>query len=67
MMIELLITCPWCGSIHSVTVEESEYNAYVNGALAQVAFPKLSADEREQIVSGLCVDCQKKIFGCQEV
>ena len=62
-MINLEITCPICGRTHYVEVTEESYTAYANGELCQRAFPYLSATEREQIISGLCPDCQKKIFG----
>lgn len=62
-MVELMITCPFCGKAHSVVVAEAEYEAYCNGALAQKAFPFLSATEREQIISGICPECQDSIFG----
>ncbi len=57
------ITCPFCGGTHYVEVLESELEAYQGGALAQVAFPNLSATEREQIISGICPACQKSVFG----
>lgn len=63
MMITLEIVCPFCGEIHFVDVLESELEAYENGALAQVAFPNLSATEREQIISGICPQCQESVFG----
>ena len=62
-MIELFILCPFCGKQHSVIVPESEYNAYKNGKLAQDAFVSLNATQREQIISGICPECQKDIFG----
>ena len=29
----------------------------------QRAFPYLSADEREVLITGMCYDCQAKVFG----
>lgn len=63
MMVTLEIVCPFCGKLHFVEVLESELDAYNSGALAQVAFPNLSATEREQIISGICPKCQDSIFG----
>jgi len=34
-----------------------------SGELVQVAAPDLSPEEREVLISGLCPDCQKAIFG----
>ena len=62
MMITLEMVCPFCGKVHFVEVLESELDVYNSGALAQVAFPNLSATEREQIISGICPKCQTKIF-----
>ena len=63
MMITLEIVCPFCGKVEFVDVLESELEAYENGALVQVAFPNLSATEREQIISGICPKCQESVFG----
>lgn len=62
-MITLNFLCPFCGSKHSVTVKEEELNAYNAGALAQDAFVSLTADEREQIISHICPNCIKEVFG----
>jgi hypothetical protein len=63
MKVELVMRCPMCDVEHSVEVGIRELENYENGALAQRAFPKLSITEREQIISHLCPECQKKIFG----
>jgi hypothetical protein len=55
--------CPFCGAIHTVTVDIDDFYKYeILGETAQRAFPNLSATEREQIISGICPDCQKKFF-----
>ena len=63
-MINLEMVCPFCGQVHSVDVFETSYVMYMAGELAQNAFPYLSATEREQIISHMCPDCQKDIWGC---
>ena len=65
---ELVITCPFCGKIHSVTVRKADLIHYREGALAQRAFPYLDAVEREAIISGMCPACQNSFFGeeCDE-
>ena len=64
MMTVYEATCPSCGKLHSVPVLISELLAYeVYGELAQVAFKSLNANEREAIITGLCPECIKKIFG----
>lgn len=65
-MVELMITCPFCGREHSVFVHETDYICWTEGELAQNAFPYLSPTEREQIISAICPTCQRDIFGEQE-
>jgi len=63
---EVIITnvCPFCGKEHDVRVSESAYYRWAfDGELIQYAMPELSATEREQLISQICPDCQKKIFG----
>lgn len=62
-LIVLELDCPFCGKTHYVETTLEELEAYEAGALAQDAFKSLSATEREQIISNLCPDCQRKIFG----
>ena len=55
--------CPMCGKTATFTVSEEALNAYHNGALVQNAFPEMSADDRERLISGMCPACWKSIFG----
>jgi len=64
--VTICIVCPFCGKEHRVTVPEEGWDKYRFGALAQIAFPNLSATEREQIISGMCPDCQESVFGLAE-
>lgn len=61
-MVGILVKCPFCGRESEVMVKIDEYLAYEEGALAQDAFPNLSPEERELIISGICIKCQKNIF-----
>lgn len=54
--------CVFCRLPHYVTVNEVDYESYVEGVSAQKAFPELSAEEREQIISSICPKCQTRIF-----
>lgn len=65
-MITILNECPFCHKEYAFEVPTSGYHKYMTGALVQNAFPTLSATEREHFVSGLCANCQKKIFGEEE-
>lgn len=58
--------CPFCGHINSIEVNITDYWDWQNGALVQDAFPYLSVDEREMIISGICPTCWNNIFGSDE-
>ena len=63
MKITIEKVCPSCGKKHEVIVEEKDYIDFTeNGKLAQWAFPYLTAEERELILSGICNDCWNTIF-----
>ena len=55
--------CPFCGHVHEVTVDAIDYLAWETGTPAQYAFPYLSADEREMLISGICPECWARTFG----
>lgn len=58
--------CPFCGRGNEVEVNEIDYFDWQDGMLAQDAFPYLSADEREKLISGICGECWEKYFGSDE-
>lgn len=62
----ILATCPFCGNLNVVTVNEDDYWNWQNGTLIQDAFPYLTADEREIIKTGICPDCWDKMFSEDE-
>ena len=64
--VKLELICPLCHNYHYVEVNEDDLYAWEDGELTQKAFPYLSATEREQLISNLCPDCQKTIFGEEE-
>ena len=59
----ITLDCPFCGTVHEVKVNTNEYLTWISGELIQRAMPSLTATEREQLISQLCPDCQRKIFG----
>lgn len=59
----VITRCPFCGRENEVEVNESDYWDWDGGELAQIAFPYLSADEREMLISGICPTCWDKMFG----
>ena len=57
-MFVINTTCPFCGKTTPIQIRRvADYHAWQNGALAQDAFPYLSADEREMLISGMCPIC----------
>ena len=66
MMISIVGQCPFCGNDVEISVDEAEYEAWVDGELAQNAFPSLTPAERELFISGMCFDCQDAMFGGEE-
>ena len=64
--VSIVTTCPFCGHANFVEVNEDDYLDWSDGTLAQVAFPYLSADEREMLISGICPTCWNGMFGSDE-
>lgn len=63
MEIILKGRCPLCGKEWSVAVTEQEYDDWrFFGELIQNALPNHTPEQRECLISGFCVDCQKTIF-----
>lgn len=56
-------TCAWCGRDGRLAVDLEGLRLYRNGALAQVAFPAMSSDDREQIITGTHPACWAEMFG----
>ena len=61
-MITLITKCPQCGAESEIHVNEHDYENYKNGDLVQNAFPYLSAEDREKLISGVCEKCWAEIF-----
>ena len=59
----VITRCHFCGRGNEVEVNEYDYWDWDDGELVQVAFPYLSAEEREMLISGICPTCWNKTFG----
>jgi hypothetical protein len=66
--IVLETTCPFCGKKQMLVLEGNRAIAYKQGKesyergmLMQNAFPFLTADEREFIMTGICHDCWENV------
>jgi len=55
--------CRLCGTVRNLHVMEEDYNNWRAGQYAQNAFPYLTGDEREMLISKTCDACWHKIFG----
>ena len=65
--VTICTICPNCDRVNGVQVNESDYIAWQDGELTQIAFPYLSAEDREKLISGFCEDCWDAMFGGAEV
>lgn len=61
--LTIAIQCPFCHEYHEVNVNETAFDLWMAGELIQNAMPDLTPTEREQLISKLCPECQKKVFG----
>lgn len=64
--MSIITVCPLCGTEFTIKVSTSDYLEYLDGTLVQDAFPYLSADEREALVSGICSKCWENMFSSPE-
>ena len=49
--------CPLCKSVETFEVFPDDYERYEKGTFVQDAFPYLSVDQRERLITGLCDKC----------
>jgi hypothetical protein len=54
--------CPMCRQTHVVTVDSDDLQKNLDGAHVQDAFPYLSSDDREMLISGTDPECWDKMF-----
>ena len=65
--VTIICTCPRCHKVHEVVVDFEDYTNYQMGdANIQDAFPYLSANEREYILTGFCEDCWNDLFADED-
>lgn len=57
---------PNCEGEKEITVNGPDLFMYNQGALIQTAFPYLSVDDRERLLSGHCPSCWDKLFQGEE-
>lgn len=64
--VTIVTCCPLCRRANFVEVNEADYWAWEDGALAQDAFPYLFAEDREMLISGICPTCWHTTFGGED-
>lgn len=63
MMINVTCHCPMCGTISEVTCDANLYDQYVTTSTPiQEIFPDMTLQERELLISGMCLACQGRFF-----
>ena len=61
-MLTLEGVCPVTKKTWSLAVAEKGYSAWISGALIQHAFPELSKEERELLLSGTSEEGWEQLF-----
>ena len=60
---EIKKSCPFCGKSSELVIDNVDnYIDFMHGTRVQDAFPTLSASDREFLLTGMCKECQEKIF-----
>lgn len=60
--ITIVTYCPFCNEAHEIQCNEEDYLDWQDGMTAQEAFPYLSANDREMLISGICPSCWSALF-----
>ena len=62
--IQYKTTCPRCRKVTIIELDADAYTEWKTNPFCcvQDVFPNLSADEREQLISGICPECWNKMF-----
>ena len=56
--------CPFCGKTQEIEVDYFDFWMWSEqGMCAQDAFPYLTVNEREALISGICPKCWDDMFG----
>lgn len=58
--------CKMCRKLYTLEVSNVGYEMMLAGAHIQDAFPELSLDDRELLISGICGKCFDDIFAEDE-
>jgi hypothetical protein len=59
---EFFVICQICSNRCLMWIDPEDFHAFQNGTFAQVAFPYLTAAERELLISRTCGPCFDEMF-----
>ena len=59
--------CPICNKYTVMVVDIAEFNAWRAGLLIQQAFPTMSQEDRELLISGTHPDCWDSLFSEEDI
>jgi hypothetical protein len=59
--MQVTTRCPMCQKSETLEVDRKGYHAWRTGTLIQRALPKLSATQREQLLTGIDDACFKTL------
>lgn len=60
---EFFVICQaGCGVRYTFNIDPEDYYAFQHGTFAQDAFPYLTADQRELLISQTCGNCFNRMF-----
>lgn len=62
MKLNVEVKCQWCRETHYIVVDRNDYYSWKRGKMAQAAFPYLTPDEREMLISRTCGNCWNEIM-----
>lgn len=57
--------CPVCGRQHEFELDREAFEAWQTDTHIQNAFPDMSADDREILISGTCGPCWDRLWGVE--
>jgi hypothetical protein len=60
---KMICQCRMCQQCHVIVVAENDFTAWRDGKFVQDAFPYLSKEDRELLVSQTCNECWYEMFG----
>ncbi len=60
--VTVQLQCRLCKRERSLTLPLDGFRQFARGVPAQLAYPDVSAEDREQLISGVCPTCWKEMM-----